>query len=61
MLFSYAQFYVLQYKINQTIIIFHLAFHLKSTRENGCFLVEKDRFSYNTIEITYVGIERLQV
>ncbi|HDW3056418.1 TPA: hypothetical protein RMI67_004108 [Bacillus cereus] len=25
------------------------------------FLVEKDRFSYNAIEITYIGIERLQV
>ncbi|WP_144519764.1 hypothetical protein [Bacillus thuringiensis] len=61
MLFSYAQFYVLQHKLEQTIIIFHLAFYLKSTRENGCFLVETDSFSDNAIEITYIGIEQLQV
>lgn len=59
-LFSYAQFYVLQHKINQTIIIFHLSFYLKSTRENGGFYVLKHNFSHNENEETYIGIERLQ-
>ncbi|MGQ0453594.1 hypothetical protein ACT4UM_14495 [Bacillus sp. SS-TM] len=29
--------------------------------KTGVFLVEKDSFSYNAIERTYIGIERLQV
>ena len=37
-----------------------VTFLFESTRENGCFLVEKDSFSYNAIERTYIGIERLQ-
>lgn len=53
-------FYVLQHKKNQTIIIFHLSFYLKSTREN-VFLCLASNFRHNENGETYTNIERLQI